>query len=66
MGCQENNRRKGRNESVWEKKTKEGIEENLKIYYGPSHNSSHRNSRDDIEIVYVHTYRGKLESIESC
>jgi hypothetical protein len=63
MGCQENSRRKGRNERVWEKKTKEGIEEK---YYGPSHNPSHRNSRDDIEIVYVHTYRGKLESIESC
>ena len=30
------------------------------------HNPSHRNSRDDIEKVYVHTYRGKLESIESC
>ena len=33
MGCQENNRRKERNESMWEKKTKEGIEEK---YYGPS------------------------------
>jgi hypothetical protein len=48
---------------MWEKKTKEGIEEK---HYGPSHNPSHRNSRDDIEIVYVPTYRGKLESIESC